>query len=88
MKRSLLAALLLLGVVCAAVGVALAGNPFSTPSFGWTAYSPLADATYRPYDPAWLTWAPRIGLALVALGAGTSGASLAVLVLQRTGRNR
>lgn len=86
MGRRLLITLLVLGVVCAGFGVALAGNPYSTGSFGWTAYSPLSSASYQPIDITWLVWAPRIGLALAAVGAGTTGAALSALVLRRSPR--
>ena len=88
MKRRLLIALLVVGVICAGAGIALDGNPFGAASFGWTAYSPLSHATYQPVDLAWLTWAPRVGLALLTLGAGSAGAALTALVLLRTGRTR
>jgi heme/copper-type cytochrome/quinol oxidase subunit 1 len=82
----LLGALLVVGVLCAGAGVALSGNPFAAARFEWTAYAPLSSA--HPIDLTWLIWAPRIGLALVAIGAGTSGAALAALVLRRLGGRR
>jgi heme/copper-type cytochrome/quinol oxidase subunit 1 len=81
MKRRLTIALLIAGVVCAGAGIALAGDPFAPASFGWTAYSPLSNATYQPVDLTWLAWTRRIGLALLALGAGSAGAALSALVL-------
>jgi heme/copper-type cytochrome/quinol oxidase subunit 1 len=86
MKRWLLAALLVAGVVCAGAGVALNGGPFRPASFGWTAYAPLSHATYQRVDFTWLVWAPRVGLALVAVGAGAAGAALSALVLLRPSR--
>ena len=83
-----LIALVALGVVCGGIGAALLGDPFSTIGSGWTAYSPLSSETYRPFDPAWLLTAHRIGLALLPLGAGTTGAAIAALVLRRAGRAR
>jgi heme/copper-type cytochrome/quinol oxidase subunit 1 len=78
MRRPLLIVLLALGVVCAGAGVALVGNPFDVPRFGWTAYSPLSGEAYLP-DVTWLTWAPRIGTALLAIGAGSTGAAVSAL---------
>lgn len=90
MQRRLLIALLVAGVVCAGVGVALAGNPFGgAASFGWTAYSPLSGERYQPIDPTWLLWRPRVGLALLAIGAGSAGAALSALIVltRRTPRS-
>lgn len=82
MTRWPLILLLVVGVVCAGSGVALIGNPFHTPTFGWTAYAPLAGAV----DVNRLIWAPRIGTLLLAVGAGCTGAALAALVLRRRTR--
>lgn len=86
-------ALLAAGVLCAGVGAGLTVtfSPAHVANIGWTAYSPLSSTVYRPIDPAWLVWAPRVGAALLALGAGTTGAALAALVLgraRRTGAGR
>ncbi|GAA4745469.1 hypothetical protein GCM10025783_16600 [Amnibacterium soli] len=88
MKRWPLIVLLAAGIVCAGIGVQLTGNPFQPAKHGWTAYAPLSGATYRPVDVTWLVWAPRIGVVLLALGAGCAGAALAALVLLQRGRIR
>ncbi|MGT2427403.1 hypothetical protein [Amnibacterium kyonggiense] len=82
MKRWLVA-LLVAGVVCAAVGVALNGDPFDAPSFGWTAYAPLAHSAYEPVNLTWLSWSKRIGLILLASGAGSTGAAISALAILR-----
>ncbi|RIX31073.1 hypothetical protein [Amnibacterium setariae] len=87
MKRWPLVVLLVAGVVCAGIGVVVGGNPFQPATFGWTAYSPLSGERYRPIDPVWLVWAPRIGFLLLAVGAGSAGAALAALVLRRPSRS-
>ena len=88
MKRWPLIVLLVAGIVCAGIGVQLTGNPFRTVTFGWTAYAPLSGSAYRPVDVTWLVWAPRIGVVLLAVGAGCAGAALAALVLLQRGRIR
>lgn len=88
MSRRLPAGLIVVGIICAGVGIALDGSPVAGASFGWTAYSPLSATAYRPADLTWLAWAPRIGLALLAIGAGTAGAALSALVLLRPGSTR
>lgn len=76
-------------VVCAGIGVSLTGafTPFGAASFGWTAYAPLSktvySGSYAPIDTTWLVWAPRLGVALLALGAGTAGVVIAALLLRR-----
>jgi len=87
MTRWPLIVLLVVGVVCAGIGVALVGNPFHTPTFGWTADAPLAGSASGPIDTNWLVWAPRIGTLLLALGAGCTGAALAALVLRRRSKS-
>jgi len=82
MSRWPLIVLLVAGVVCAGIGVALIGNPFDVPTFGWTAYAPLTG----PVDVTWLVWEPRIGTLLLAVGAGCTGAALAALVLRHRSR--
>lgn len=85
MRRSRLIVLLVLGAVCAGIGAALALSAPAPASTGWTAYSPLSSSAYQPSDA---TWAPRVGLALLTVGAGTTGAAMAALVLVRPGRAR
>lgn len=77
--------LLVVGVGCAGAGAALLLGSLGSDSYGWTAYSPLTsiDGHYRPFDPTWLIWRPRVGAALLAAGAGTFGAVSAALVLRR-----
>ena len=84
----MLTSLLVVGVICAGAGVSLTANPFGPASFGWTAYSPLSDTAYQPIDLTWFTWAPRVGLALLAVGAGSAGAALSALVLLHRARAR
>ena len=86
MTRWPLIVLLVAGVVCAGIGVALVGNPLDVPTYKWTAYAPLARSAYRPVDVTWLLWARRIGTLLLAVGAGCAGAALAALVLRRRPR--
>ena len=86
MPRWSLVLLLATAVVCAGVGAALLLTPSGAASFGWTAYSPLSpsdNGRYMPLDLTWLEWRPRIGTALLAAGAGTTGAALSALLLQR-----
>lgn len=93
MPRWTLILLLVAAIVCASAGASLtaAFTPFSAASFGWTAYSPLSSTAYSagftPINTTWLMWAPRIGVALVALGAGTSGAVIVALLGQRQRRS-
>jgi heme/copper-type cytochrome/quinol oxidase subunit 1 len=86
MPRWALFVLLIAAVVCAGIGTSLL-DPLARASFGWTAYSPLSvhsvSAVYRPIDPTWLQWRPRVGAALLALGAGATGAFLVALVTTR-----
>jgi heme/copper-type cytochrome/quinol oxidase subunit 1 len=86
MPRWALVLLLVAAVVCAGIGMGLL-NPTGTARFGWTAYAPLSvhsgDAVYMPVDLVWLSWQPRIGAMLLALGAGTAGAALVALLLRR-----
>jgi heme/copper-type cytochrome/quinol oxidase subunit 1 len=88
MPRWALFVLLIAAVVCAGIGSSLL-DPLARASFGWTAYAPLSihsgSAVYRPIDPTWLQWRPRVGTALLPLGAGTAGAFLvAIVTTQRT----
>lgn len=89
MPRWTLVALLALAVICAGIGTGLtaASIPFSAAGFGWTAYSPLSSTvysgSYTPVDTTWLIWEPRLGLALLALGAGTTGAVVVALLAGR-----
>ena len=80
-RSRLLIALLAVGVVCAGVGVAFTRVTLGAASFGWTAYAPLSGESYVPINVTWLTWAPRIGVALLAIGAGSAGAAVSALVL-------
>ena len=86
MSRRLLVVLLLSGVVCAGVGAGLL-DPLHLDGSRWTAWSPLRIASdngvYLPVDPVWFEWRPRLGALLLALGAGTSGAGVAALVVLR-----
>lgn len=88
MPRWLLIPLLAGAVVCAGVGVDLtaAFASFGAAGFGWTAYAPLGktvySGSYEPLDTTWLLWAPRLGVALIALGAGATGAALTALLLR------
>ncbi len=92
MPRWSLIALLLLGVVCAGIGSSLSAAfaPLGAAGFGWTAYSPLTrtvySGSYAPIDTTWLIWAPRLGFALLTLGAGTTGAATAALFIGRRRR--
>lgn len=88
MKHWILATLLVASTICAGAGIVLSGNPFAPASFGWTAYSPLSSASYQPVNPTWLALAPKIGLALLAIGAGSAGAVLSALVLLKRGATR
>ena len=86
MPRWALVLLLVAAVVCAGVGTGML-NPIGAARFGWTAYAPLSvhsgDAVYTPVDLVWLSWQPRIGAMLLALGAGTAGAALVALLVRR-----
>lgn len=89
MPRWSLVVLVVAAVVCAGVGVSLTGafSPFGAASFGWTAYAPLSktaySGSYTPINTTWLLWGPRLGIALLALGAGTTGGIITALLLQR-----
>lgn len=91
MPRWCLIVLLAAAVICAGIGTSLtaAFAPYGAASFGWTAYAPLSktvySGSYTPINTTWLLWAPRLGVALLALGAGTTGAVTAALL---TGRQR
>jgi len=80
--------LVALGVLCAAAGTTLVlrGTLFGGPAWGWTAYAPLSlysgGSRYTALDPVRLAWARPLGAALLAAGAGTSGAAVAALVLR------
>lgn len=81
MRRRSLVVLLVLAVVCAGVGTGLLDPAGS----GWSAVprfriSSDGNGLYLPFDPTWLEWRPRIGAALLALGAGTAGATLVGLL--------
>jgi heme/copper-type cytochrome/quinol oxidase subunit 1 len=76
---------LVAGVLCAAGGVGLASRPYPSAEFGWTAYSPLTSAVYRPFDPVSALWLHGLGLVLLALGAGAIGAAVTALVLRYRG---
>ena len=78
MRGWVLWAILVSGVVCAAVGTAVLQESSGAASFGWTAYAPLSDVTYRPLANGWV-----LASALVALGAGTVGAAATALILRR-----
>ncbi|MGN6444715.1 hypothetical protein [Amnibacterium sp.] len=77
--RALLVLLLVAAVLCAGVGTALVLSSAGAASYGWTAYAPLSGTSSRPVDLTWLLWRPRIGLALLALGAGSTGALIVAL---------
>jgi heme/copper-type cytochrome/quinol oxidase subunit 1 len=83
MKRAPLIALLVVGVLLAGGGVAMNATPFSGGSYGWTAYSPLSATAYLPGGLWRPVWRSTIGLVLLAVGAGTTGAALVALVLRR-----
>lgn len=89
MPRWSLVVLAVVAVVCAGVGVGLTGafTPSRVAGFGWTAYAPLSktvySGSYTPIDTTWLLWAPRVGVALLAVGAGTAGAVVSALLLLR-----
>lgn len=91
MPRWSLIVLLAVAIVCAGIGTDLtaAFAPGGPAGFGWTAYAPLPrtvySGSYTPIDITWLVWAPRLGVALLALGAGTAGAVVVALI---TGRRR
>jgi heme/copper-type cytochrome/quinol oxidase subunit 1 len=86
MPRWSLIVLLVAAVVCAGIGVGLAVplTPLGDAGSGWTAYSPLSktvySGSYEPIDVTWSFWGRRIGVVLLALGAGTSGAVLVALL--------
>lgn len=84
MRRRSLLVLLVAAVLCAGAGAwLLIGPAAGGPATGWTAYSPLSSSSYTPVDPGWTAWRPRVGAALLALGAGAVGAAAAALVLRR-----
>ena len=85
MPRRVLWVLLVAGVVCAGVGTGLLLSPPSlgAASFGWTAYSPLSSTAYVPFS---IVWGPKIGVALLALGAGSTGGVITALSLRRPPR--
>jgi heme/copper-type cytochrome/quinol oxidase subunit 1 len=90
MPRWSLVVLVVLGVVCAGIGVGLTDVFSRAPAFGWTAYSPLSktvySGSYEPIDPTWSLWRPRLGIGLLALGAGTTGAVAVALITTATRR--
>lgn len=89
MPRWSLIVLLALAVICAGIGTGLtaAFAPFGAASFGWTAYAPLPKTVYSggytPINVFWLIWVPRLGVALLAVGAGTTGAAIVALLVRR-----
>jgi heme/copper-type cytochrome/quinol oxidase subunit 1 len=93
MPRWSLIVLLALAVICAGIGTSLtaAVTPYGAASFGWTAYAPLSktvySGSYTPINTTWLLWAPRLGVALLALGAGTTGAIAAALLTEHKRRS-
>lgn len=83
--RLLLPSLFIVAVLCAGFGldVVLTGGPFGTISYGWTAYSPLSSTAYLPAGLFREQVVPKIGLALFAIGAGSTGAIATALLLRR-----
>lgn len=94
MLRWSLVALVGAAVICAGIGVSLTGasTPFGAASFEGTAYAPLSKTvylgSYTPINTTWLLWVPRFGIALLALGAGTTGAVITALLLRHRARVR
>lgn len=85
MPRWTLVAVLAAGVVCATIGVGLilrTASPWPAP-YGWTAYSPLSSTSYSPGDSTAPFWTRVMGAALLAIGAGGSGAVTTLLLLSR-----
>lgn len=89
MPRWSLIVLTVAAVVCAGIGVSFIGafTPLGADGFGWTAYAPLSttvySGSYAPINTTWVLWAPRLGVILLALGAGTTGAAFTALFLRR-----
>jgi heme/copper-type cytochrome/quinol oxidase subunit 1 len=80
-------ALLVAAVVCAGAGVALLQSHSSIAGFGWVGYSPLSDQQHFPValTPVLTGW-HWVGVALLATGAGTAGATGTALLLPRGSR--
>ena len=89
MPRWTLILILAAAVICAGIGTSLtaAFTPYGAASFGWTAYAPLSSTvysgSYTRINTTWLIWAPRLGVALLAIGAGTTGAAIVGLLGHR-----
>ena len=84
--RLLAACCIALGIVLGGVGIALALTPIGTQDFAFIASSRYA--IFSSLDSFWATPLHPIGLALLALGAGTTGAACATLIHLSPGGQR